>query len=429
MKYGKTMMDVSIPEENLLGIIQSNKQIKDKTEEEIVLNALENPIESHSLREIVNKGDKVCIVISDITRAWQKMSRYLPYIVEELKKGYIKEEDIIFLCATGTHRKQTKEEHKILLGEELAKRFDVIDHDCMDRDNLVYLGKTSFGTPVSINKIALECDHIIITGAVVYHDMAGWGGGRKSILPGISSYESIMANHALALNEKVGEGPNSEVRCGNAATNPIHQDMIEAANLVKPSYLFNVIMDDKGNIISAVTGHYIKAHEIGQKIVDELDGVEIKEKADLVIASSGGYPKDIDLYQATKTLSNAKEACKENGSIIILSECIEGVGNDDLRKIIQNYENNVEREKAVRENFTVAKYIGYNMTETAEVFNIFFVSSIDKNMLKNTSIKVVSSVNEALEITYKEKGRELKTYLMPYGANTLPKLNYNNTKK
>jgi nickel-dependent lactate racemase len=422
MKYGKTKIDVSIPQENLLGIIASNKEIRNKTEEEVVLEALDKPIESNKLREIVNKGDKVCIVISDITRAWQKMNFYLPYIVEELEKADIREEDIIFLCATGTHRKQTKKEHGILLGEKLAKRFQVIDHDCMDKDNLVYLGTTSFGTPVSINKIALECDHIIITGAIVYHDMAGWGGGRKSILPGISSYESIMANHALALNKKLGEGSNLKVRCGNAATNPIHQDMLEAAKLVKPSYLFNVIMDEKGNIIKAVAGDYIKAHEIGRRIVDEIDGVVINEKADLVIASSGGYPKDIDLYQATKTLSNAKEAAKENGTIIILSECVEGVGSDDLQKIIQDYENNVEREKAVRENFTVAKYIGYSMAEAAKSFNIIFVSGIDKSILKNINIPVVSTIDEALEITYKEKGRNLKTYLMPCGANTLPKL-------
>lgn len=426
MKYGKSTINVSVSEKNLLGIIESNNLNKNETEEEIILKALDNPIESSKLKGIVDIGDKVCIVISDITRAWQKMGLYLPYIVEELKKGDIKEEDIIFLCATGTHRKQTKEEHEILLGEKLSKRFKVIDHDCMDKDNMIYLGKTSFGTPVSINKIALECDHIIITGAVVYHDMAGWGGGRKSILPGISSYESIMANHALALNKTIGEGSNLAVRCGNVATNPIHQDMIEAANIVKPSYLFNVIIDDKGDIVDAVAGNYIKAHEMGQKIVDKIDGVTIKEKADLVIASSGGYPKDINLYQATKTLSNAKEACKEDGTIIILSECIEGVGNVDLKTIIQDYENNVDREKAVRENFTVAKYIGYNMAEASEHFKIIFVSNIDKNIFKNINIQVVSTIYEALEITYKENGRELKTYFMPYGANTFPKLSHRN---
>lgn len=422
MKYGKSMVDVSISEDNLLGVIESKKEKENKTEEDVVLEALENPIESNRLREIVRQGEKVCIIISDVTRAWQKMGFYLPYIVEELGKGNIKDEDITFLCATGTHRKQTKEEHEILLGEELSKRFEVIDHDCMDKANMVYLGKTSYGTPVSINKIVLECDHVIITGAVVYHDMAGWGGGRKSILPGISSYESIMANHALALNKKIGEGTNLEARCGNAATNPIHQDMLEAAKLVKPSYLFNVIMDDKGYIVKAVAGDYIKAHEIGQKIVDEMDGVSIEEKADLVIASAGGYPKDIDLYQATKALSNAKEASKDNGTIIILSECVEGVGNDDVEKIIRDYENNVEREKEVRGNFTVAKYIGYTMAETAKSHDIIFVSNIDENMLKNINVRVVSTIERALEITYKEKGTKLKIYLMPYGANTLPKL-------
>lgn len=421
MKYGNEKMDVFIPDEKLLGIIEGNKGCSNKKEEQVILNALDNPIGTKKLEEIVSPGETVCIVISDITRAWQKMSFYLPYIVERLGMAGVKDEDITFLCATGSHRRQTKEEHDILLGR-LAKRFKVIDHDCRDKDNLIYLGKTSFGTPVYINKIAVNCNHIVLTGAIVFHDLAGWSGGKKSIIPGISGYETIMANHSLSLSPNVGEGINPPVRSGNIVNNPVHQDMLEAAEFVKPSFLFNVVVDGDGNINGAVAGDYIKAHEAGCKLVDELDRVYIKQKADLVIASAGGYPKDIDLYQASKALINAKEAVKEGGTIIVLSECVEGVGNNEVQEIIQNFGNNKDREMELRRSYTIAKYSGYLVTEIAENYEVILVSDIDKKLIDRSNITVVRSFDEAINIVYEKKGQDLKIYVMPFAANTLPTL-------
>lgn len=421
MKYGREKVDVSIPEQDLLGVIESNKIDTNKSENEVITEALKNPIASARLRELVHPGEKVGIIISDITRAWQKMSTFLPYIVDEICSAGVRNEDIIFISSTGSHRKQTKDEHRLMLGDKLADRFEVIDHDCFDNENLVYLGKTSFGTPVTVNKTAMECDHLILTGAIVFHLLAGWGGGKKSILPGICGYETIMTNHALSLNPKMGEGSNPMVRSGNIHNNVLHEDMLEAASFVRPTFMFNVIMDSKGNICRAVAGNYIKAHEMGCSMVDEIDGVEIKEKADLVIATAGGYPKDINLYQTSKTIINAKEAVKKGGTIIILSQCSEGFGNSDVQEIMQNYSTMFEREKALRENFSIAKYIGYFISETANDYRFILVGDMDEKLIENAKIKVVSTVKEALEIAYNENGTHLKTYLMPYGANTLPK--------
>ena len=308
MKYGCGEVNIQINEYNFLGSIQSKKIENKNSEEHIILEALDNPVGSQRLKTLVKLGETVCIIISDITRAWQKSDRYLPYIMKELSESGMKDEDITFICATGSHRRQSEEEHKILLGEKLAKRFKVIDHDCKDKENLVNIGTTSFGTPVTINKTALQCDHIVLTGAIVFHDLVGFGGGKKSILPGITAYEGIMANHKLSLNPNFGEGINFRVCCGNVANNPVHLDMLEAAAFVKPTFLFNVIMDEALNIVKAVAGDYIKAHEAGQQIVDEADSAYIKEQADIVVVSAGGYPKDIDFYQASKALINAKEA-------------------------------------------------------------------------------------------------------------------------
>ncbi|MCC5909964.1 MAG: nickel-dependent lactate racemase [Clostridiaceae bacterium] len=422
MKYGKGVVDVSLHKENLLDIIKNNAIDTSKNEEEIILDALKNPIHSDRLQKIVNQGESICIVISDITRAWQKMSTYLPYLVEELNNAGIRDEDIHFLASTGSHRKHTIEEHRVLLGDKLADRFTVIDHDCRDQQNVVYVGTTSYGTAVHVNKQAMECDHILITGGIVFHLLAGWGGGKKSILPGICSYETIMSNHALSLNPELGEGSNPLVRSGNVVNNPLYNDMLEAAEFVKPSFLFNVIMGPNGKIAAAVAGDYIKAHEAGCKIVDDLDGVSITEKADLVIASAGGYPKDMNLYQAAKTLINAKEAVKPGGTIIILSECNEGFGNDEVQQIIQDYDTMLERETALRKDFSIAKYIGYFISEAAANFHLIFVSSMEEHLVKRANIKVVNTIEEALAMTYGEKGNNLKTFLMPYGANTLPQL-------
>lgn len=422
MKYGTGEVNIRINEINLLGFIQSKGIENKKSEEGIILEALDNPIESKKLRQLVKSGETVCIILSDITRAWQKPHIYLPYIIMELNESGIKDKDITFICATGSHRRQNEKEHKILLGEMLAKRFEVIDHDCRNIQNLMNIGTTSYGTPVTINKTALQCDHIILTGAIVFHDLVGWGGGKKSILPGIAAYESIMANHKLALNPNLGEGTNLLVRCGNVVNNPVHLDMLEAAAFVKPTFLFNVIIDENGNIAKAVAGDYVKAHEAGQQMVDEADSAYIKEQADIVIVSTGGYPKDIDFYQASKALINAKGAVKKDGAIILLAECIEGFGGDEVQQILEEFSDNHSREKALREKFSIAKYTGYLIAEIAEHFNVILVSSLNPKLLRNANIKVEIDVNEALTTALKQKGMAAKIYLIPNGANTLARL-------
>jgi nickel-dependent lactate racemase len=422
MKYGKEKIEVKIPDENLLGIIESNAEDVNRTEKEVILDALKNPIDSAKLSEMVKPGETVCLVISDITRAWQKMGTYLYYIVEELNKGGVKDEDIIFLSATGSHRKQSEEEHRVLLGEKLVGRFKVIDHVSTDKDNLVYLGETSYGTPVNVNKIAMECDHIVITGAIVFHLLVGWGGGKKSILPGIASYETIMKNHSMSLNPEMGSGSNPETKSGKVLNNPIHEDMLEAASLVNPSFMFNVIMDSNGNIAHAVAGNYIKAHEKGCEIVNRIDGIPIKEKADMVIATAGGYPKDINFYQTIKTVINAREAIKDGGVMILLSECSDGFGNEVIRKITQDFYNVADREKELRRDYSIEKYVGYYVSEVASKTNMILLSSMNPEDLSMANIYVVKTIDEALILAKKLNGENLKTYLMPHGANTLPKL-------
>ncbi|WP_378956469.1 nickel-dependent lactate racemase [Pelosinus sp. sgz500959] len=422
LKYGHEEMLLKIAEKNILQVIESNPVTFDKTETEMIQAALEEPIGSQRLSELVQCGQRVCVVIPDITRAWQRTDLYLPLVVDELTRGGVRDEDILFICALGTHRPQTVAEHRALLGPKLADRFKVVDHDCYDRDNLVYCGETSLGTPVWLNKKAMECDHLVLTGGIVYHFLAGWSGGKKYVLPGISSYETVMANHALSLNPTRGLGPHPDVRSGNDDTNLIHLDMLEAASLAKPTFLFNVVTAE-GRIAGAVAGHYQAAHDKGRELVDGIDGVKIQEKADLVIASAGGSPKDVNLYQSIKTLINAREATKPGGTMIILTESPEGLGgNAEVQEMILGYDTVLEREDALRADYSISKYVGYYFCESAEKFNLILVSSLDPHLLEKANIKIVKTLDEALALVYEKCGKDLQTHIMPHGANTLPRL-------
>ena len=294
MKLGTGYVDVSVPQENLLGIILKDAPAS-APEEDVVQEALARPIGTPKLGEIVKPGETVCIVVSDITRAWQRMWIYLPWIVKELNQAGIRDEDIRFLSAIGYHRAHTPEEHAKILGPLLSRRFRMIDHDCLDKESLVKVGTTSRGTPIAINKIAANADRLVLTGCCTYHPWVGWGGGKKSLLPGIAAFESIQRNHPLTMDENGKQRP--EVRSGNVKDNPIHLDMLEFGLKVNPCFIFNVVMGYDGKIARAVCGDLIAAHEAGCKMVDDLYAVPIDELADITISSQGGYPKDIDVCQ------------------------------------------------------------------------------------------------------------------------------------
>ena len=422
MKIGSGTVNVSVPEKNLIGVIEKPAPFVDKSEQQVILDALANPIGRPRLGDMVKPGESVAIIVSDISRAWQRMFVYLPYIVKELNDAGVKDKDIRFISATGYHRMQTADEHAKLLGEELAARFTMVDHDCKDSDNMIHLGTTDRGTPVAINKAALDADHMVLTGAVCYHPWVGWGGGKKSILPGIAAFETIQRNHVMTMSDEIGGGQRLEVRNGNIKGNPVHWDMLEAADMVNPAFMFNSIIGPSGKITHAVAGHYIEAHEVGCRIVDDLYGIPINELADIVISSQGGFPKDIEFYQTGKAVYIATDALKPGGYMIILSECAEGLGPPDALTIFQECENTLEREREVRELFTVPKYVSYYISEAADKYKMIIVGSIDPKLLAKTPIRVVDTVDEALAIAFKEKGEDQTIYLMPQGSSALPKL-------
>ena len=424
MKYGQTEFEVHLPPELIAAELEPNQvDLPQRTTAEHIRWALDHPIDSAPLKELVKAGDKVCVVISDVTRRWQAPDTYLPILIGELEAAGVRDEDILILSATGTHRRQTEEEHIGLVTKPVYDRIRVEDHVCTDQDNLAYVGTTSRGTPVWLDKRALACDKIILTGGVVYHFMAGFGGGRKSILPGIAGRETIMKNHNLALNPGIGSGSNPAVRSANMnAANPVHADMMEACSMVRPTFLLNVVVNDEQEIIAAFAGNWVTAHRAACDLVDRMYGVPVKEKTPLVIASAGGYPKDLNFYQTIKTLSNALEVVADGGTLILVTKSEEGFGSEDTQRQIAGFATMEEREKDLRENFSIGAFIGYLFAESAEKYHMIAVTDMAQEDFGTARIHVVKTLDEALELSRRlNGGRDLRATLLPHGANTLPK--------
>lgn len=237
------------------------------------------PVGAPPLEQVVHAGDTVCIIISDITRSWQPTSQYLPFVIRRLNEIGVPDRDIRILSANGTHRRQTPEEHLALLGEALYRRFQVIDHQCDEKEHLTYVGTTRRGTPVYLNSTALESDKLILTGGVTCHSMAGYGGGRKSVVPGIAGRKTINANHCQVLRPGFGNGIHAGIRCGCMdETNPMHEDLMEAAAFAKPDYLVNIVVGGEHQIVKAFAGDWVQAHRAATELVDQLDSVSVRAR-------------------------------------------------------------------------------------------------------------------------------------------------------
>ncbi len=423
-KYGKGSLTFSTDRIGNYRVLENEKASK-QSREEIIREALEHPIGSPKLSEIVSAEDRVCIVISDITRYYHRMDLFLPYLIDELTAAGVKDDQIVILSATGAHEAQSEEEKALLLGEKLAGRFTVIDHDCHDMKNMVDLGKSRNGTPLLINRLAVECDKLILTGAITEHDMAGYGGGRKSVLPGIAGYESVAANHMQVFSPEIGGGLRPDCRIRKLEGNPMHEDMCDACERCKPDFLFNVILDSHGDYYKAVAGDWREAFEQGTKYFDEACAIPIRERADVVIAGCGGYPKDSNLYQASKGIAVGIEAVKPGGTIIFAAKCEDGMGADPSVSIIMDFETNEEREADQRKAFVPEAYSGYYICEMAPKYRLVFVSDYaNGEEIETSGMELYRTMEEALEAVYKENNGEAEplTYIIPSAMAVVPAL-------
>jgi nickel-dependent lactate racemase len=221
--------------------------------------ALDHPIDSPPLSELVKPGETVVITVSDITRAWQRNDLTLPVLVNYLNEAGIPDENITIIIAVGAHRQNNAAECAELCGREVYERVRVINHNAWDTDNMVYLGTTSRGTEVALNREAVAADRVILTGGVIYHYMVGYGGGRKSVMPGIASLRTIQQSHMWAMRPTVGEGTNPLAANMKTIGNPAHEDMMDVASFLRPDFIVNMVPNLDGDIAGIFAGNWVSA--------------------------------------------------------------------------------------------------------------------------------------------------------------------------
>lgn len=417
LAYGHDYLNFNIPDNLEIQTIEAVSTHPIQNFQEEVLRVLNNPIDSPPLREVVKRGEKVAILVSDITRLAYRSDGYLPILLNELNQSGVKDQDITIVITTGTHKIQTEKEDRLVVGEEVYNRVNVVNHDCMAPD-LVDLGISSRGTSICINRKVYEADRIILTGGISYHPLAGFGGGRKSIMPGVCSYKGIQQNHRLGLMD-TDTGSNPNVGPGILCGNPVAEDMDEIAEIVKPDFLVNVVVNEKKEYIAITAGQWREAFLAGCKVVERDFGVPIHSKSDLVIASCGGYPKDIQLYQSMKGLENAIHAVRPGGVIVLCSESSQGTGSDDFMKWFK-YSQYVEMKDALQKEFTMPGYVALNEAHITSSANVILISSLPDETVRKINMIPVHSPQEAWETARGILGEVNSVSMMPFASLTVP---------
>jgi len=414
LPYGKTDVCVRVQARNLLGTIEPVEHPGALDAKVEVERALKKPIPvgSKRLSEIAKPESKVAIVVDDATRKAPSEVMLSP-VLDELNLAGVNDENVTVIFGCGTHQAVKPEEAAALLGAEALKRVKTVSHDCRAQD-LVYVGTTkTHGNRVHVNRVFAEADVRVLLGDVGFHYYAGYGGGRKSVLPAVCGEETIKQNHAMLLH------PNA--RTGVLEDNPIHCDMVEAANLAKVDFIVNVVENKRGEIVKAFAGDLEQAFMKAVKLVDEMYRITVDRRADIIVVSAGGHPADMNLYQAYKALDNALDAVKRGGVIILVAECPEGHGNQVFYDWMTRLGDLKSVEREIKRNFVLGGHKAYYLLKALQNHQIILVSSLpDYYATSIFKLKTARAVNDAFAEALKIAGSASRVWAMPQGSYTLP---------
>lgn len=400
----------------MLSVLDSKKLRTRELETSDLNSALENPINSPTLEESLRTQDKVLIVVPDATRA-AGTQRIVSVLRERLNKIGLSDKQISILIGGGLHRLPTPDEIVSILGPVVSTKLPVYTHDAKDMASMVYLGETGRGTPVELNRRIVESDHVILVGAIGFHYIAGFSGGRKALLPGCASERSVLAHHLLAfdldtLSQRAG------VETGILDGNPIHENIEEAAGMIKPPFLVNTVVDKINHIVAVYTGHWRDAHRRGCEEYAASHSVGVESRRPFMVVSCGGSPSDINLIQSHKAIEHAGGVLEEGGTMIVLAECSQGLGRDDFLDWFVPGGPRATARRLVK-NYHVNGQTAWGLRSKAERFRILFVSSLDPGVVRKTGLEPHPSLESALDAARPRHG-----YILPHAAATLPFLDF-----
>ena len=375
--------------------------------------ALDAPIDSLPLEDLVEPGDSVLIVASDGTRATGS-PQIINLLVRRLIQNGIAPGDIAIIFATGIHRPVRQEEKLELLSPFIAQRIRTIDHNAYDASQLMRIGIDANGAVVEVNRALKEFSKVILTGAVSFHYFAGFTGGRKAICPGLASAETIKATHMRALDFERG-GRRAGVGAGSLSGNAVNEGCERVAALIDPAFLVNAIVDDRGRVEQVFAGDWRAAHARACEVYASAHTRRIPEKRELVIVSCGGLPYDINMIQAHKALDMAAAACVDGGTIVFLAECGDGLGRPDFLKWFDSQDSRA-LEVRLREAYEVNGQTAWALLTKTERFRVHLITKLANDDARKMRMIPARSIDEALaEVTPNSQG-----YIMPRGAALLP---------
>ena len=375
--------------------------------------AFDSPIGSRPLDEIVSSDDSVLLVVSDATRATAS-AQIVNLLVRRLVQTGVSPGNIAVIFATGIHRRVTEEEKLALLTRFIVQRIRTLDHDAYDEARLSSLGTTSNGVRVEVSAALRDFSRVVLIGGINFHYFAGFTGGRKSVCPGLASAKTIEATHMLAFDferggRKVGVGP------GLLAGNAVHEECERVTELVAPAFGINTIVDERNRAVAVFCGDWRLAHRAACEHYLKRHSFAIREKRDVVIASCGGFPHDINMIQAHKALDMAAHACNEGGTIILLAECRDGLGRSDFLKWFEAA-NSRALENRLRNGYEVNGQTAWSLLTKAERYRIYLVSELREEQVEKMRMRPARSLAHALDEVTGDG------FIMPRGAAVLPRL-------
>lgn len=408
--FGTSTQEVEVPDKNLIGVLHANEVPTGLTGEAEVRRALAEPIGSPRLGEIVKPGEKIAIVTSDITRPMPTY-KVMPALLDELYAAGVSREDVTLVFALGSHRRHTQEERRRLAGERAFREIACVDSDPGD---CVHMGVTKAGTPVDITRVVAEADRRICLGNIEYHYFAGYSGGAKAIMPGVSTRDAIQSNHAMMVRP--------EACAGALETNPLRMDIEEAGAVCGIDFIVNVVLSEHKEILKAVAGDPVKAHRAGCGFLDTLYLKELPRGADIVLVSQGGAPKDMNLYQTQKALDNARHAVKSGGIIILIGSCREGLGERVFEQWMTTSPSPEAMIERIGRDFQLGGHKAAAIAMTLQKADVWLVSDMEPDFVRSIFLTPRKTAQEALDEAFRKLGSEATVLAMPYGGSTLPRI-------
>jgi len=406
--YGGSKEIVEVPDENL-GEIVYQKEVKADDKVQIILDAVKKPLKSPSLQEFLKDAKDVSIIVNDATRPTPTsriISAILPFLIGKRVR---------YVVATGMHRAPTEEEYQYIFGDLYPQiKNDVFAHDAKNSET-VLLGKSKNGTPLKFNKMVVESDRIIVISSVEPHYFAGYTGGRKSFLPGVSAYETIEANHKLALSIKA--------QSLKLEGNPVAEDMEDAMKALAHKRIFSimVVLDKNHRTCFAFAGDLHESWRKACKMADDVFVINLKNKSDIVVAVTA-FPYDIDLYQSQKALDNAKYAVRDGGVIILVSACRDGVGPPNFLNLLGSAGTPKEALDKIAQGYKLGYHKAAKMAEIGLKCRMLAVTRLDPDIARKAHLTPVSTLQEAVDMSIRDLGPKSKVTFIMDAVITVPRV-------